>query len=187
MFTRASTQTRSTLRLLLGLAVALSLSCSSDSNPLFPSFPSSLATAPQRDGDGFLTIQTGKTQYTRGEISLMSGGGSIHATVVNHSDQLFHAILGDGFNGAPEQQYLFVAEASDGFLDQWIPTSGWKSLARGTLIEGVRSIELRPHSTYVLIAHAMGDETPGQFQLKVRYADEALAVHQDYSNVFVVR
>src|SRR5262245_1109267 len=121
--------------------VAGLISCSRATDPVAP-----IGAAPQETGDGFLTVRTEKVEYP---MPTDPNGGEFTATVTNTTDRLFHARLGDAFNAAVEQSELSAAVGSHGFLEQWDPPS-WQSLPRPYLIEGVRVVELRPHSTYRL-------------------------------------
>lgn len=166
----------------LFLAVSGLISCSHRTNPII--------AVPEQAGAGFLTIQTEKSEYAWAEVSLGTGEG-FRATLVNNTDLLFHATLGDRMNAAAEQQTLYVAEGSDGFLERWVPPSEWKNLDRVWLDEGVGIIEIRPHSIYRLMGLVTGPKTSGALRLRVQYFGQPEIqpgqAYQDYSNVFAVR
>jgi hypothetical protein len=159
-----------------------SISCSREFDLLGPEAPS----AP----DGFLTIRTEKESYTLSEVFV---AGFIRASLVNRTDRLFHSTLGDGFNAAVEQPDLYVAEGSHAFLERWTVPHGWRSVPRGLLIEGVRTIEIHPKGSYGLIAF-YGHQvwTIGRYRLRVEIFDDAEirpgdVAHQEYSSTFTIR
>jgi hypothetical protein len=167
--------------------VAGLLSCSRQSNPTAP-----LGSAPQESGDGLLTIQNAKVVYSSSQRLRVT------ATVENHTDRLFYARLGDAYNSAAEQPTLWCAAGSNGFLEQWNPPA-WQSMPRFFLFEGVRVVELRPHSTYTLQGGTSHSESGNRFarfadrislRLRVQYFDDAALSpdqeHQDFSNNFVL-
>lgn len=164
-------------------------SCSPTSNPVTPA-----AIAPQEIGDGFLTIRTEKTVYPRPDGTTWA---SFAATIVNDSDRLFYARLGDGFSAASEQATLYAAEGSHGFIEQW-NRAEWQGVARPVAYEGSAVVELRPRSTYTLHGSfppaSTGDildlRAKVSLRFRVQYFDDAETrpeqVHQDFSNIFVL-
>ena len=169
------------------LLVAGLVSCSRATDPVAP-----MKAALQETGDGFLTIRTESVEYP---MPTDPNGGEFTATVVNATDRLFHARLGDAFNAAVEQSNLYAADGSHGFLEQWDARS-WRKLQRPALIEGVRVVELRPHSTYTLRGYYSSSTRDGgtpasvSLRFRVEYFDDAATspdqAHQDFSNTFVL-
>ena len=167
--------------------VAGLLSCSPESNPTAP-----LGSAPQESGDGLLTIQNAKVVYSS------SRRIEVTATVENHTDRLFYARLGDAYNSSAEQPTLYCAAGSNSFLEQWDPPA-WQSLPLSHLDEGVRVVELRPHSRYTLYGLTFHSGSASRFvrlpdrislRLRVQYFDDATLspdhAHQDFSNNFIL-
>lgn len=167
--------------------VAGLLSCSPESNPTAPP-----GSALQESGDGLLTIQNAKVVYSS------SRRIEVTATVENHTDRLFYARLGDAYDSRAEQPTLHCAMGSNGFLELWDPPA-WQSLPLFPLYEGVRVVELRPHSTYALYGGTLHSGSASRFarswdrislRLRVQYFDDATLspdhVHQDFSNHFVL-
>jgi hypothetical protein len=171
------------------LLMAVSLSCSRATAPV-----ATLPPAPEETGDGWLTIRTEQVEYPVGGDPF---GGEYSATVVNLTDRMFYARLGDGFNTAAEQATLWAAEGSHGSVEEWDGNS-WDRLPRAFLIEGVRIVELHPRSTYTLRGHFDSasdrfDRSPDRISLRfrVQYFDDAATspeqAHQDFSNIFVLK
>ena len=166
--------------------VAGLLSCSPESNPTAPP-----GSAPQESGDGLLAIQSAKVVFSRSRQIRVTG------TVENHTDGLFYARLGDYCNSSAEQPTLYCAAGSDGFLEQW-DRPAWQSLPLFPLIEGVRVVELRPHSTYTLDGFTFHSGSGSSFsrspdrilRLRVLYFDDAALspdhAHQDFSNNIIL-
>jgi hypothetical protein len=141
-----------------------------------------------QDAKGNLKIMTSKTEYT-----WQGDGLGMQATIHNESDQTYYAKLGDRFNSSIDQENLFVAEGSTGYIERLNSDGSWSAMPRGILIEGVRFVALRPQQTYRLSASLYawhGNET-GQFRIKVEYFDRidpppATSPMVDYSNVFTI-
>lgn len=172
-------------------------SCSTQTNPVAPA-------APEGTGDGFLAIHDAKVVYSSPHQI------QVTATIENHTDRLFYARLGD-FYGGTQQIVLYAVSGSHAFLEQWDDAS-WHDLPRFMAFEGVRVVELRPHSTYTLSGgtpRAASDgglgkapdrfdgppridrPAPATYRLKVQYFDDAATSpdqgHEDFSNTFVMR
>lgn len=172
------------------ILVAGLISCSPETNPVTPT-----GVGPQETGDGFLSIRTEKNTYPRPEGPY---GRDFAATIVNQTDRLFYARLGDGFIASQDQATLMAAEGSDGFLEQW-DSSEWQPLPRPVAIEGTAVIALRPRSTYTLNGYfppargGIGIPDPWakvSLRFRVQYFDDpGMApeqAHQDFSNTFVL-
>src|SRR4051794_8204552 len=63
------------------------------------------------------TLTTDKSAYSRADLDPGSGQG-VRGTLVGSSERSFYSRLGDAFNGAVDQDPLFVAEGSDGALER---------------------------------------------------------------------
>src|SRR3990172_6518216 len=93
--------------------------------------------------DHILLIQTDTSSYDYDSVVegiLMS----IHAILRNPSADTFYARLGDGFNGALDQDLLYIAEGTDGRFQKLAWTKDWCDLRRGVLTEGDRTGEILP-------------------------------------------
>jgi hypothetical protein len=141
---------------------------------------------------GILEISAQKVEYTWGSEDL-GASRQIEATVFNHSDRAYYARLGDGFNSSLDQEILFVAEGTGGFIERNKSDDSWRAMPRGMLIEGTRFVALRPQKSYRLLAYLgswQGNET-GQFRIKIEYFDRndpppGTAPKVDYSHAFTI-
>ncbi|MGH7449811.1 MAG: hypothetical protein ACRENG_00545 [bacterium] len=141
---------------------------------------------------GNLEIRAQKVEYTWGPEDL-GASRQIEATVFNHSDRTYYAMLGDGFNSSLDQETLFVAEGSGGFVERDESEGSWRAMPRSMLFEGTRFVALRPQKTYRLLAYLglwRGNET-GQFRIKVEYFDrndppQGTNPKVDYSYAFTI-
>jgi len=164
------------LGLLLGGALA---ACSGNDNAQATDPTNSIAA-------GQVTITLPKNVYTTTDLNPASGQG-VRATLGNTADQPFYSMLGDAFNGAIEQNPLFVANGSDASLEReqgsdWVPVTGVQ------MIEGVKVVSLQPGKSYELIAHSSG-ATAGRYRIVVAYRNSATAdpTRRVVSGIFEVR
>jgi hypothetical protein len=145
-----------------------------------------------QNATGNLEISVQKNEYTWGTEDL-GISRQVEATVFNHSEQTYYAMLGDGFNGSLDQETLFVAEGTGGFIERNESDGSWRAMPRGMLIEGTRFVALRPQKSYRLLAYLgpwQGTET-GQFRIKIEYFDQinpppGNSPQVDYSQVFEI-
>lgn len=98
---------------------------------------------------GGLSLAIEKTSYSIAEVS--PGTAGVRATLTAASDKPYYAKLGDAFNGAIDQNPLYIAEGTDGLVERqsggtWVKASG------GILAEGVREVVLAPGKTYSVFA-----------------------------------
>jgi hypothetical protein len=121
---------------------------------------------------GQITIALAKTVYTMGELSPSSGQG-VRATLGNTADQSFYSRLGDAFNGALDQNPLFVANGSDASLERE-QGSDWVAVTGAVLIEGVKIVSLQPGKSYDLIAQSSA-ATAGRYRIVVAYRNSVTA------------
>ncbi|MCI0696172.1 hypothetical protein L0337_29740 [candidate division KSB1 bacterium] len=141
---------------------------------------------------GNLEIRAQKVEYTWGPEDL-GASRQIEATVFNHSERTYYAMLGDGFNSSLDQETLFVAEGTGGFIELNESEGSWRAMPRSLLFEGTRFVALRPQKTYRLLADLgawRGNET-GQFRIKVEYFDRndpppGTTPKVDYSHAFTI-
>ena len=141
-------------------------------------------------GNDNLSIRTSKPEYTWRSNDL-GATQQIHAFITNQTERTYYATLGDGFNAALEQGRLFVAAETGGYLEQLNAAGTWSALPRNLLIEGTRTIILRPQKTYQLLAPLRGNEA-GTFRLKTEYFEEMNPAPgkpplADYSNYFNIK
>lgn len=163
--------------------VLLTSSCSQD-KPL-------AASDTNGDGAGNLQIQTEKVEYSwSGELETLL---TIRATLTNKSNNTYYAKLGDFFNSSIEQDYLTVAEGSDGYFERRISTNDWESMPRGIMSEGVRSVVLHSSQEYYLDVMLRSDENgpTGEFRIRVDYNDQIdppseVVPYMDYSHSFTI-
>ena len=136
-------------------------------------YDNSQATDPTNSiAAGVLTIALPKNIYTTADLNPSSGQG-IRATLGNTSDQPFYSKLGDAFNGAIDQNPLFVANGSDASLERE-QGSDWVAVSGAQLIEGVKVVSIQPGKSYELIAHSSG-ATAGRYRIVVAYRNSATA------------
>ena len=135
---------------------------------------------------GVITIALPKNIYTTTELNPSSGQG-IRATLGNTSDQPFYSMLGDAFNGALDQNPLFVANGSDASLERQ-QGSDWVAVSGVQMIEGVKVVSIKPGQSYELIAHSSG-ATAGNYRIVVAYRNSAAAepTRRAVSAIFEVR
>lgn len=115
---------------------------------------------------GQLTITLSKSSYTVAELNPSSGPGA-RATVGNSSDQPFYSMIGDAFNGAIDQNPLFVTNGSDASLERQQGTS-WLAVSTGQMIEGLKVVSIQPGKSYDLIAQSSA-VTPGSYRIVIAY------------------
>ena len=127
-----------------------------------------LPTSP--DLSATLQITTEKSSYTRSEIPASSTG--IRGTITNAGDRTVFARMGDAFNGAVEQNPVYVANGSDGALEH-SEGSNWVTVEGATLVEGVKEIELRAGKSYSFIAHGSPSAPAGTYRITVSYRTSA--------------
>jgi len=142
---------------------------------------------------GNLEIVSQQSEYSWTPDDLGSSR-QIQATIRNTSDRTYYAKLGDGFNSSIDQDDLFIADGTNGFIEKFNPNGSWSAMPRDLLIEGTRFVALRPQKNYQLKAAPLyfwrGDEI-GQFRIKVEYFDRIdpspeISPKMDYSNVFTI-
>lgn len=134
---------------------------------------------------GQVTIALPKTVYTIAELS--PSGSGVRATLGNTSDQTFYSMLGDAFNGAIDQNPLFVANGSDASLQRQ-QGSDWVAVSGLNLVEGVKVVSIQPGKSYDLIAQSNA-VTAGQYRIVVAYRNSATAeaTQRTVSSTFEVR
>ena len=135
---------------------------------------------------GVLTITLPKNIYTTADVNPSSGQG-IRATLGNTSDQPYYSMLGDAFNGAIDQNPLYVANGSDASLERQ-QGSDWVAVSGVQMIEGVKLVSIKPGKSYELIAHSSG-ATAGNYRIVVAYRNSltADATRRVVSATFEVR
>jgi hypothetical protein len=118
-----------------------------------------------------LTLTTEKSTYSRADLDPGTGPG-VRATLVGSSAKAYYSRLGDAFNGALDQNPLFVAEGSDGAVER---QSGgtWAKVAGVPLVEGVREIVITPAKSYSVIAHASAPIQAGTYRITIKIRDAA--------------
>ena len=117
------------------------------------------------------TLTTDKSAYSRADLDPGTGQG-VRATLIGSSEKSFYSRLGDAFNGAVDQDPLFVAEGSDGALER---QSGgtWVKAAGVPLVEGVREIVITRAKSYSVIAHASAPIQAGTYRITIKIRENA--------------
>lgn len=140
---------------------------------------------------GNLSIRTQKWEYTWGTDDLGTSR-QIEAALINISAQTLYANLGDGFDSSIEQDNLFIAEGTGGFVEQSASNGVWTPMPRGILIEGSRFVALPPNRSYRLLAYLPWNPTEtGTFRLRVEYFNQitpppGTEPMNDFSNIFSI-
>jgi hypothetical protein len=122
---------------------------------------------------GQITIALPKTVYTTTELNPSSGAG-VRATLGNTADQAFYCRLGDAFNGALDQNPLFVANGSDASLEREQGSENWVAVSGVQLIEGLKIVSLQPGKSYDLIAQTSA-ATAGRYRIVIAYRNSLTA------------
>jgi hypothetical protein len=135
---------------------------------------------------GQVTITLSKTTYSVAELSPSSGAG-VRATLGNTADQTFYSMIGDAFNGAIDQNPLYVANGSDASLERE-QGSDWVAVSTGQMIEGLKVVSIQPGKSYDLIAQSSG-ATAGRYRITVAYRNSATGevARRATSAIFEVR
>ena len=163
------------------------LSCVRDKNPV--------DTAPSPWGAGNLVLKTDKSDY-----SWRQGESNFHiiieGTLENKSTYTFYSQVGDGF-GPPEQHQLLFANNSAGSIEKFDDSDkSWEEIhVLGLLIEGSRTIPIKPSINYNIYAHLSRDKDEiekGKYRLRIDYNEnsdlnDAETQFQDFSNVFEIK
>ena len=168
--------TRRILALLVGGALA---ACSGSDNGQTTDPANSIAA-------GQITIALPKSTYTVAELSPSSGLG-LRATLGNSADQTFYSMIGDAFNGAIDQNPLYVSNGSDASLERQQGT-GWVAVSTGQMIEGLKVVSIQPGKSYELIAQSSA-VTAGSYRIVVAYRTSTTgeATRRAVSATFEVR
>ncbi len=165
---------------LLAVALAATTACATTTDPT-----AELA----RLGASELSIVPEKSSYTWSEVS--SGGSGITAVVTNNGTQTAYARMGDAFNSADEQEVIYAALGSDGKVELEAGSS-WTTLPTGILIEGVKTITLKPGKSYRLHASLQGPQVTGTARIRIVWFTDADDVgstnsNESYSETFEIR
>jgi hypothetical protein len=135
-----------------------------------------------------LHITPTKGVWTWDEVAGPEGSG-LRASLTNATEQSYLSTLGDKFNAATEQAFLFVAKGGSAALE-WRDVGGeWKPVALAQLVEGVKPVLLRRGGHYTLSALLFGPRRTGLYRIRVDYfepADESMR-YSDYSPPFEIR
>lgn len=123
-----------------------------------------LLDPPAGNGSGHFRIAVDPSGFER-----WTGSGQVglRATVENVSERDFHALVGDGFNSAPEQENVFAALGTSAAVERFDGTR-WADATSSALVEGSRYVVLRSGRSYTLLA-ATRDE-PGVYRIRFGYS-----------------
>jgi hypothetical protein len=121
-------------------------------------------------GANGLAVATNKTTYS--VASLSSGAETIVATLTAAPAKPYYARIGDAFNGAADQNPVFIAEGSDGVVERQ-SGNGWVKVSSQVMAEGVREVVLNPGKSYSLIATVATPIQAGTYRLIVRVSEVA--------------
>ena len=146
------------LRIAAALALVACASTTSDS---------ALSTEISSSG---LSLATDKATYSVAEVG--PGSAGIRATLTAAPDKPYYAKLGDAFNGAIDQNPVYIAEGTDGVVERQSGT-GWVKATGGVLVEGVREVVLSPGKTYSVFALLSTPVQPGTYRLTILVGEVA--------------
>jgi hypothetical protein len=114
--------------------------------------------------DTGFSLATEKTTYSVADLA--PGAAGIRATLTAARDKPYYARLGDAFNGAADQDPLYLAEGSDGVVERQSGDT-WVKISSGILVEGVREVVLTPGKTYSLFVTFSPPVQTGTYRLTV--------------------
>jgi hypothetical protein len=157
-----------------------------------------LVNPPDGIGADFLTISTDATSYRwqpDGEEKDRKNV-FIEGNLINDSNTMYYARVGDGFGG-PIQTHILVAANSQAQIEYYNQSKEiWEaSDLMAVLIEGSRMIQIAPSQSYSIHAHLIirePDSISGWFRIRIDYfvvedPDEKATIYTDYSNEFFVK
>lgn len=112
----------------------------------------------------------------------------LRASIHNGSTRVVTSILGDKFLDHGEQVNLFIDKGGSGTVE-WRGSDGvWREVGLAPIVEGVKSVILRPTRHYTLSVLLRDTPRPGLYRIRVDYADaENGERFADYSGVFEIR
>ena len=123
------------------------------------------------------------------QVQTRSGGIGVVARVTNTSTQDFHAMVGDGFNAAPEQSTIFAALGTHAVIERRVSDSAWEPAETGPLVEGSRFVLLSAGGGYTLVGDIA--PLPGVYRIRLKYFirsnDPTAEPLHDYSPDFAVQ
>ena len=117
-----------------------------------------------------LSLTIARSTYLAADVA--PGGAGIRATLTVAPDKAYYARLGDAFNGAADQNPLYIAEGTDGAVERQSGDS-WLRASSGILVEGVREVVLTPGKTYDVIVTLSPPIQPGTYRLQISASDVA--------------
>jgi hypothetical protein len=117
-----------------------------------------------------LSVTAEKTTYSAADIN--AGEDGVRATLTAATDQPFYARLGDAFNGAVDQNPIYLAAGTDGTAERQ-SGSTWVAAESGILVEGVREVVLSPGKTYTMLATLARPVQSGTYRLRVSVRDQS--------------
>jgi hypothetical protein len=114
--------------------------------------------------DTTLSLAVEKTSYSVDDVA--PGRAGVRATLTAARDKPYYAKLGDAFNGATDQNPLYLAAGSDGTVER---KSGgaWVKASTAILVEGVREVVLTPGKTYSMFVTLSPPMETGTYRLTV--------------------
>ena len=111
-----------------------------------------------------LSLATDKPTYSIDEVG--PGSAGIRATLTAAPDKPYYAKLGDAFNGATDQNPVYIAEGTDGVVERQSGSS-WVRATGGILVEGVKEVVLSPGKIYSVFALLSAPVQPGTYRLTI--------------------
>lgn len=117
-----------------------------------------------------LSLTTAKPTYSVAEVA--PGNAGIRAALAAAPDKPYYSRLGDAFNGAADQNPLYIAEGTDGVIQRQAG-GGWVNVSSGILVEGVREVVLSPGKTYDIVVTLSPPVQTGTYRLQVSAAESA--------------
>jgi hypothetical protein len=136
-----------------------------------------------------LLITPTKATWTWDEVSGPQGSG-VRATIRNNSMLALTTSLGDRFNSATEHANLYLGAVGGGGAVEWRDATGsWQTAGLAHLVEGVKSVTLRPGGNYTLTALLREPRRSGLFRIRVDFftSPNGTERHSDFSPLFEIR
>ncbi len=156
-----------------------------------------IASLTSNDGYGALSIKTEKYIYVWQQSEFSKKVLYIHSTLENRSTNIYYSKVGDFFNSASEQDLLFIAENSAGYLEKYNELDNlWYEVKNilPPLIEGSRFVSIKQFKLYSIHASLYikkDEEEKGIYRFRIDYYDDenleaSTLPYKDYSNTFEI-
>jgi hypothetical protein len=117
-----------------------------------------------------LSLTAEKASYSAADINSDKDG--VGAKLVIAADRSFYSRIGDAFNGALDQNPIYIAAGTDGAIERQSGDS-WTAAESGILVEGVREVVLSAGKTYVALVPLSHPVPTGTYRLRVSVRDKS--------------